>query len=134
MARQGSLSIRLSPSLDNGPALPPIFHDLKEGEPPLVIGRAVDCAPPDPNPHKIEFNSKVLSRKHAEIWAERGKIFIRDTKSSFGTLLNGVRLSEGKEESPPFELRDGDEVQFSKNAEEHSQDDHKCIMIKLGIL
>lgn len=31
------------------------------------------------------FDSKVLSRSHAEIWADKGKVYIQDTKSSNGT-------------------------------------------------
>ncbi|KAG2355594.1 hypothetical protein BDR07DRAFT_1453736 [Suillus spraguei] len=39
------------------------------------------------------FDSKVLSRQHAEIWEVSGKIYIKDVKSSNGTFINGERLS-----------------------------------------
>jgi hypothetical protein len=58
------------------------------------------------------FDSKVLSRQHAEIWEESGKIFIKDVKSSNGTFINGERLSPEGVESEPFELKNDDIVEF----------------------
>ncbi|KAI5298783.1 hypothetical protein KEM56_003778, partial [Ascosphaera pollenicola] len=55
------------------------------------------------------FDSKVLSRQHAEIWATPdGRICIKDIKSSNGTFVNGQRLSPENQESEPCELRDND--------------------------
>lgn len=51
------------------------------------------------------FDSKVLSRQHAEIWATPdGRIWIKDIKSSNGTFVNGNRLSPEGLESDPHEL------------------------------
>ncbi|TKA76821.1 hypothetical protein B0A49_03702 [Cryomyces minteri] len=59
-----------------------------------------------PTPTNGYFDSKVLSRQHAEVWAERnGKVFIKDVKSSNGTFVNGQRLSSENRESEPHELR-----------------------------
>ncbi|TAQ83213.1 hypothetical protein B7494_g8461 [Chlorociboria aeruginascens] len=60
------------------------------------------------------FDSKVLSRQHAEIWAERtsGKIWIRDVKSSNGTFVNGARLSPENRESDPHELQTQDHLEL----------------------
>ncbi|PPQ91844.1 hypothetical protein CVT25_000780 [Psilocybe cyanescens] len=58
------------------------------------------------------FDSKVLSRRHAEVWEEGGKIYIKDTKSSNGTFINGERLSSEGHDSDPFELKSGDTVEF----------------------
>ncbi|KAI9461341.1 hypothetical protein HD554DRAFT_2028256 [Boletus coccyginus] len=58
------------------------------------------------------FDSKVLSRQHAEVWEENGKIFIKDVKSSNGTFINGERLSPEGVESEPFELKNDDIVEF----------------------
>ena len=59
------------------------------------------------------FDSKVLSRQHAEIWADRnGKIWIRDVKSSNGTFVNGQRLSQENKESDPHELREADTLEL----------------------
>ena len=59
------------------------------------------------------FDSKVLSRQHAEVWAEKnGKIWIRDVKSSNGTFVNGVRLSPENRDSEPHELREQDTLEL----------------------
>lgn len=59
------------------------------------------------------FDSKVLSRQHAEIWADRqGKIWIRDVKSSNGTFVNGTRLSPENRESDPHELQTSDHLEL----------------------
>jgi hypothetical protein len=61
-----------------------------------------------PTPLNGYFDSKVLSRQHAEIYADRdGRIFIRDVKSSNGTFVNGDRLSPENRESEPRELGEG---------------------------
>jgi len=73
------------------------------------------------------FDSKVLSRQHAEVWEQDGKVFpnsslgvhednlalqiyIKDVKSSNGTFINGERLSGEGLESEPFELKSDDIV------------------------
>lgn len=59
------------------------------------------------------FDSKVLSRQHAEVWADRnGKIWIRDVKSSNGTFVNGQRLSPENRDSEPHELREQDTLEL----------------------
>ena len=57
-----------------------------------------------PSPVNGYFDSKVLSRAHAEVWCENDKVFIKDIKSSNGTFINGTRLSPESQESEPFEL------------------------------
>lgn len=66
-----------------------------------------------PTPLNGYFDSKVLSRQHAEIWADRnGKIWIRDVKSSNGTFVNGQRLSQENRDSDPHELREQDMLEL----------------------
>ena len=66
-----------------------------------------------PTPTNGFFDSKVLSRQHAEIYAERnGKIYIRDVKSSNGTFVNGTRLSQENRESEPHELQTADQLEL----------------------
>ncbi|KAL3965195.1 hypothetical protein ACCO45_002199 [Purpureocillium lilacinum] len=66
-----------------------------------------------PTPTNGFFDSKVLSRQHAEIYAERnGKIYIRDVKSSNGTFVNGTRLSQENRESEPHELQTADHLEL----------------------
>ncbi|KAL2868580.1 putative cytoplasm to vacuole targeting Vps64 [Aspergillus lucknowensis] len=78
----------------------------------LRIGRQTN-AKTVPTPKNGFFDSKVLSRQHAEIWADRsGKIWIRDVKSSNGTFLNGQRLSPENRESDPHEIRENDTLEL----------------------
>ena len=78
----------------------------------LKIGRQTN-AKTVPTANNGYFDSKVLSRQHAEVWADRsGKIWIRDVKSSNGTFVNGVRLSPENRESEPHELRELDTLEL----------------------
>lgn len=77
----------------------PFFPDV------LRIGRQTNTKTV-PTPSNGFFDSKVLSRQHAEIWADRqGRIWIRDVKSSNGTFVNGDRLSGENKESDAHELK-----------------------------
>ncbi|ORY74622.1 hypothetical protein BCR37DRAFT_331232, partial [Protomyces lactucae-debilis] len=59
------------------------------------------------------FDSKVLSRSHAEVWADaRGRVCIKDVRSSNGTFVNGMRLSKENEESEVRELYPGDTLEL----------------------
>ncbi|TFK69330.1 hypothetical protein BDN72DRAFT_615860 [Pluteus cervinus] len=77
----------------------------------VKIGRQTNAktAPGERNGY---FDSKVLSRQHAEVWEENSKIYIKDVKSSNGTFINGERLSLEGVESEPFELKSDDIVEF----------------------
>ncbi|KAF6743335.1 hypothetical protein DFP72DRAFT_1100492 [Ephemerocybe angulata] len=77
----------------------------------VKIGRQTNAktAPGERNGY---FDSKVLSRQHAEVWEEGGKIYIKDVKSSNGTFINGERLSSEAVESDPYELKSDDIVEF----------------------
>ncbi|KAG5340641.1 hypothetical protein C0989_000896 [Termitomyces sp. Mn162] len=77
----------------------------------IKIGRQTN-AKTAPNEKNGYFDSKVLSRQHAEVWEEGGKIFIKDVKSSNGTFINGDRLSPEGIESDPNELKNDDIVEF----------------------
>lgn len=78
----------------------------------LRIGRQTN-AKTVPTPMNGFFDSKVLSRQHAEIWAEKdGKIWIRDVKSSNGTFVNGKRLSLENRESEPHVLKEQDVLEL----------------------
>lgn len=78
----------------------------------LRIGRQTN-AKTVPTPNNGYFDSKVLSRQHAEVWADRnGKIWIRDVKSSNGTFVNGTRLSPENKESEPHGLREHDVLEL----------------------
>ncbi|KAG8814741.1 hypothetical protein FRC17_000992 [Serendipita sp. 399] len=86
-------------------------HIVLAGGQRVKVGRQTSAKtiPGDRNGY---FDSKVLSRQHAEVWEENGKIWIKDVKSSNGTFINGTRLSQEGVESAPFELNTGDQVEF----------------------
>ncbi|OXG99127.1 hypothetical protein C370_07444, partial [Cryptococcus neoformans A1-35-8] len=63
-----------------------------------------------PGERNAYFDSKVLSRLHAEIFEQGGKIFIRDIRSSNGTFINGERLSPEGIESEPVEVKSEDQI------------------------
>lgn len=78
----------------------------------LRIGRQTN-AKTVPTATNGYFDSKVLSRQHAEVWADRnGKIWIRDVKSSNGTFINGARLSAENRDSDPHELNQSDTLEL----------------------
>ncbi|KAM0750163.1 hypothetical protein T439DRAFT_326121 [Meredithblackwellia eburnea MCA 4105] len=77
----------------------------------VKIGRQTN-AKSIPNGANGYFDSKVLSRMHAEVWSDGDKVFIKDVKSSNGTFINGQRLSAEAAESDTFELHTGDLVEF----------------------
>ncbi|ORX82619.1 SMAD/FHA domain-containing protein [Basidiobolus meristosporus CBS 931.73] len=82
----------------------------------IKIGRQVS-AKTLPESHNGFFNSQVLSRTHAEVWYENGKVYVKDLKSSNGTYLNSQRLSPDSCESAPFELKTGDTLEFGIDVE-----------------
>lgn len=78
----------------------------------LRVGRQTN-AKTVPTPSNGFFDSKVLSRQHAEVWADReGRVWIRDVKSSNGTFVNGQRLSLENRESDPHQLRQHDTLEL----------------------
>lgn len=84
----------------------PYFPDV------LRIGRQTN-AKTVPTTNNGYFDSKVLSRQHAVIWADaNGRIWIRDVKSSNGTFVNGLRLSSENRDSEPHELREHDTLEL----------------------
>jgi pSer/pThr/pTyr-binding forkhead associated (FHA) protein len=79
----------------------PLYPDV------IRLGRQIDSQT-IPTAENGYFDSKVLSRKHAEVWADRsGKIWIKD-KSTNGTFVNGQRLSDENKDSDPHEIREQD--------------------------
>ncbi|KAI0300593.1 hypothetical protein B0F90DRAFT_1668384 [Multifurca ochricompacta] len=93
----------------NDSFIPKHIH-LPQGQ-RIKIGRQTN-AKTAPGERNGFFDSKVLSRQHAEVWEDSGKIYIKDVKSSNGTFINGERLSAEGAESEPFELKTGDIVEF----------------------
>ncbi len=70
----------------------------------LVVGRE-----PDSGSGAVRVPSQFVSRKHAQIAVEDGKIILTDLNSSSGTKLNGERLPANQ----PREIHIGDKVDFA---------------------
>lgn len=67
------------------------------------------------------FDSRVLSRSHAELFVRDNKLYIRDLKSSNGTFINNKKLDPHKD----YELKVGDKLDLGTTLE--SQVAHKKI-------
>ncbi|CEG83798.1 Putative Zinc finger, RING-type and FHA domain containing protein [Rhizopus microsporus] len=104
----------------------------KELEPGILyrIGRFSDRNTID---QRLSFKSKVVSRNHAEIWSENGKIFIRDIGSSSGTFVNRLRLSPPSHESQPQEIKDGDTVQLGVDYQGGVEPIYRAVRIRIEI-
>ncbi|ORX55499.1 hypothetical protein BCR36DRAFT_581506 [Piromyces finnis] len=81
----------------------------------------------------VPFQSKVVSRNHAEIWYKDGQLYFRDIGSSSGTFLNKLRLSPSGKESRPYPLRSGDVIQLGIDYHGKKEDIYRCIMMKIII-
>ncbi|XP_063674708.1 myosin-2 heavy chain-like isoform X11 [Bolinopsis microptera] len=108
-----------------------VFEEVK-------VGRSV--ARCKTSPDNAIFDCKVLSRSHAVLWYQDGSIWIKDTASSNGTFINNTRLSRGGEESEPFRISSGDEIQFGVDVMEAKKKDggnpitHGCIIAKATVI
>lgn len=65
----------------------------------ITIGRERD--------NDIYINNLAISRHHAEITNDGGKLFLKDLESSNGTYLNGVKINYA-------EIRSGDAISIGK--------------------
>ncbi|KAF9437535.1 hypothetical protein BGZ76_000351 [Entomortierella beljakovae] len=123
--------IRIVPHLDAPRSLhfDVVDKDVPEGF-TLKIGRFTDKQALS---NRVTFKSKVVSRGHAEIFTDKGKFYIRDTKSSSGTFLNHARLSPPGVESKPTQLKDGDVVQLGVDYQGGTQEIYRCVKMRLEL-
>jgi len=84
-----------------------------------------------PSAAPVGFKSKVVSRKHCEFWCSKGQWYIRDVKSSSGTFLNHIRLSQPNTESKPFPINDGDVVQLGIDFKGGEEAIFRCVKIRV---
>ncbi|KAI9489548.1 SMAD/FHA domain-containing protein, partial [Zychaea mexicana] len=84
--------------------------------------------------NRLSFKSKVVSRSHAELWSEDGKVFIRDTGSSSGTFVNRMRLSSVKEDDDSIrEVCDGDIIQLGVNYQQGVEPVFRAVRMRLQV-
>ena len=84
-----------------------------------------------PSSAPIGFKSKVVSRRHCEFWCSQGQWYIKDVKSSSGTFLNHIRLSQPSVESRPFPVNDGDVVQLGIDFRGGEEQIFRCVKIRI---
>ena len=87
--------------------------------------------PNTPSSAPVGFKSKVVSRRHCEFWCSQGQWYIKDVKSSSGTFLNHIRLSNPSVESKPFPVHDGDMVQLGIDFRGGEEMIFRCVKIKV---
>lgn len=87
--------------------------------------------PNTPSSAPIGFKSKVVSRKHCEFWCSNGQWYIKDVKSSSGTFLNHIRLSQPSIESKPWPVNDGDVVQLGIDFRGGEEMIFRCVKIRV---
>ena len=76
------------------------------------------------------FDCRVLSRKHAIIWYNSGKIFLKDLDSSNGTFVNDKKVQAQK----VVHIEHGDVVQFGQDVCDMSLNQSKCIIAKVTLV
>ncbi|KAL9096880.1 MAG: hypothetical protein Q9165_000844 [Trypethelium subeluteriae] len=84
-----------------------------------------------PSAAPVGFKSKVVSRRHCEFWCQNGQWYIKDVKSSSGTFLNHIRLSQPGVESKPYKVQDGDIVQLGIDFRGGEEMIFRCVKIRI---
>lgn len=135
-------TIRFIPHQDLRSARPslsftPISRTLPDGTSIIKVGRYSERdmnttpAPNTPSAAPVGFKSKVVSRKHCEFWCNNGQWYVRDVKSSSGTFLNHIRLSQPNVESRPFPVDDGDVIQLGIDFKGGEEMIFRCVKIRV---
>jgi pSer/pThr/pTyr-binding forkhead associated (FHA) protein len=87
--------------------------------------------PVGPSDAPVGFKSKVVSRRHCEFFYSNAQWYIKDVKSSSGTFLNHIRLSQPSIESRPFPVNDGDIVQLGIDFKGGEEMIFRCVKIRI---
>lgn len=91
---------------------------------PEILPSSTSAAP-------VGFKSKVVSRRHCEFWCSNSQWYIKDVKSSSGTFLNHIRLSQPGVESRPWPVNDGDVVQLGIDFRGGEEQIFRCVKIRI---
>ncbi|KAF2281109.1 uncharacterized protein EI97DRAFT_366704 [Westerdykella ornata] len=135
-------SIRLIPHQDPRPGRPSLqFPTMSRTLPDetcvIRVGRyserdnAPEITSNVPSTAPIGFKSKVVSRKHCELWCNESQWYIKDVGSSSGTFLNRIRLSQPNQESKPFAIKDGDIIQLGIDFRGGEEMIFRCVKIRV---
>ena len=87
--------------------------------------------PTAPSDADVGFKSKVVSRRHCEFSYIRGSWYIKDVRSSSGTFLNHIRLSQPNQESTLWKVKDGDIVQLGIDFRGGEEMIFRCVKIRV---
>ncbi|KAL9551538.1 hypothetical protein MBANPS3_004207 [Mucor bainieri] len=110
-----------------------VFEIIDRELEPGVIYRIGRFSDRNAQADRLSFKSKVVSRNHAELWTEQGKVFIRDIGSSSGTFLNRIRLSPPSHISQPHEVRDGDAIQLGVDYQGGLEPIYRAVRIRVEL-
>jgi len=116
---------------------PSISRTLPNNSAVIRVGRysekdtAPDVRPNVPSDAPVGFKSKVVSRRHCEFTFANNQWYVKDVKSSSGTFLNHIRLSQPGLESPRFPVKDGDIVQLGIDFKGGEEMIFRCVKIRL---
>lgn len=135
-------TIRLVPHQDSRSSRPslsftPTSRTLPHDDCVIRVGRYSERdSNPNPPPNvpswaPVGFKSKVVSRRHCEFWCSNGQWYIKDVKSSSGTFLNHIRLSQPSTESKPWPVNDGDVVQLGIDFRGGEEMIFRCVKIRV---
>ncbi len=117
----------------------PMSRTLPTGQEVIRVGRYSERdSQPSANPNvpsaaHVGFKSKVVSRRHCEFWYESNRWYIKDVKSSSGTFLNHIRLSQPGTESKPFPVNDGDIVQLGIDFKGGEEMIFRCVKMRVEL-
>ncbi|KAI8367728.1 SMAD/FHA domain-containing protein, partial [Blakeslea trispora] len=124
--------LRVVPHLDSHNALVfPIMEYILNSSQVLKIGRTT--ADRRSSSNSMTFRSKVVSRRHAEIFVQNEKVYIRDMQSSSGTFLNNRRLCSANQISEPFEIHNNDIIQLGVDYQGGTQEIYRCVKMKIEL-
>ncbi|QBM90165.1 Forkhead associated (FHA) domain, binds pSer, pThr, pTyr [Metschnikowia aff. pulcherrima] len=138
--KDGTYSLRLTPIIDHsssntGLYFTPIIRRIQP-KLPISIGRYTEkhrsaAHAPQGSSARIVFKSKVVSRTHALFQCnEEGLWFLKDCKSSSGTFLNNIRLSQASQELTLWPLMDGDVVQLGLDYRGGTEEVYRCVKMR----
>lgn len=133
-------SVRLTPIIDHsssnsGLYFAPIIRRMKPNE-KIPIGRYTEknksaAHALQGSSQPIVFKSKVVSRTHALLQSKPdGLWYLKDSKSSSGTFLNNVRLSQATMELDFWPVVDGDTIQLGLDYRGGSEDIYRCVKMR----
>ncbi|KAF1980718.1 hypothetical protein K402DRAFT_408978 [Aulographum hederae CBS 113979] len=135
-------SIRFTPHADPRSArpsltFPSISRTLPDTTSIIRVGRyserdsAPETNPIQPSAAPVGFKSKVVSRRHCEFSYKNGQWHVKDVKSSSGTFLNHIRLSQPGIESADYPVKDGDVIQLGIDFRGGEEMIFRCVKIRI---